>query len=53
MTIRSINRPTILAALLLAAVIGATSLVAPGSAADEQSGHVPGYPYATLSSVSR
>jgi hypothetical protein len=53
MTVRIINRPTILAALVLAAAIAITALATPGSASSDQPANLPGYPYATLSSVPR
>lgn len=53
MTFRIVNRPAILAALLLAAGIAITAATTPGSASSDHSDNLPGYPYPTFSSVSR
>ena len=53
MTARFINHPGLLVHLALAAVIAIAAATAPGSASATPPDHLPGYPYATLSSVSR
>jgi hypothetical protein len=51
---RFTTRPAIAAAtLLLAATLAVSAISAHGSASAGDDGHLPGYPYATLSSVSR